>query len=136
MAKLLGLDIGGKRTGMAETDGMQMMAFPLKTVATDSLVAEVGALLAGEKYEAVVIGLPRRLHGELSDVAELVQKEAEKLTKAFPDLQQHWVDERYTSSMASAALVAGGMKKSKRQEKGAVDKVAAALILENFLALR
>ncbi|MEY2963942.1 MAG: hypothetical protein RL754_1203 [Bacteroidota bacterium] len=136
MAKLLALDIGGKRTGMAESDPMQMMAFTLDTVQTTDLIGVLQSMALMKTYELLVVGLPRRLHGELGEAASIVEQVVEKIQKAFPNMPVHYVDERFTSSLAADALVRGGMKKSKRQEKGAVDKVAAALILENFLAQR
>ena len=136
MGKILAFDIGGKRTGVAETDPLGMMAFPLETIATTQVVTFLQGYLQRESVEVLVVGEPRRMHGELSDVEGEIQKVLDRIAKAFPQLRVVRVDERFTSKLAADALLAGGMKKAKRQEKGAVDKVAAALILENFLAQR
>ena len=132
MSKILALDLGGRRTGMAETDPMRMMAFPLTTVDTDALMGELEAYVKLESPQVIVVGDP----GEGTDSSALVGLWVEKLKAKWPTIEVVLVDESGTSNEASQALVMGGMKKSKRREKGALDKVAAALILERYLAQR
>ena len=136
MAKIVALDVGAKRTGVAESDPMHMMAFPLDTVETESLLMFLQRRQEVEPIEELVIGAPIRWDGTPSEVAQFIDGLCKKIGEKWPELNIIRVDERFTSSLAADALVKGGMKKSKRREKGAVDKVAAALILENYLAQR
>lgn len=136
MAKIVALDVGAKRTGIAESDPMHMMAFPLETVETASLVTFIQHRQEVEPIEELVVGAPVRWDGTPSEVAQFIDGICHKIGQKWPEMRIIRVDERFTSSLAADALVKGGMKKSKRQEKGAVDKVAAALILENYLAQR
>ena len=131
MAKVLALDIGGRRTGMAETDPLGMMAFPLKTVDTGSLMAVLEEYVAEEGTKTMVIGKP----AIATDSTELIDLWAAKIHKRWPLMEIVFVDEDFTSKEASQMLIMGGMKKSKRKEKGALDKVAASLILERYLAM-
>jgi len=136
MAKILALDIGGKRTGMAETDPLQMMAFPLRTVATADLDAELEVYVRENAPEIIVVGDPAVLSGEVTDSSSLIENWVGRIQNKFPNVQLVRVDESDTSKLASEALIMGGMKKSKRREKGALDKVAASLILERYLEQR
>lgn len=136
MAKILALDIGGKRTGMAETDPLQMMAFPLRTVATADLDAELEVYVRENAPEIIVVGDPAVLSGEVTDSSSLIENWVGRIQNKFPNVQVVRVDESDTSKLASEALIMGGMKKSKRREKGALDKVAASLILERYLEQR
>jgi putative Holliday junction resolvase len=115
---------------------MQIMAFPLLTVFTEELMGFLHSRMLEEPCEELVVGQPTRWDGSDSQVADFINGICQKIQSTWPDLRIIRVDERFTSSLASDALFRGGMKKSKRQEKGAVDKVAAALILENYLAQR
>lgn len=131
MAKVLALDIGGRRTGMAETDPLGMMAFPLKTVDTGSLMAVLEEYVAAEGIQTIVIGKP----AIATDSTEIIDLWAAKIHKRWPLMEIVFVDEDFTSKEASQMLIMGGMKKSKRKEKGTLDKVAASLILERYLAM-
>lgn len=131
MAKVLALDIGGRRTGMAETDPLGMMAFPLKTVDTGSLMAVLEKYVAAEGTKTMVIGKP----AIATDSTEIIDLWAAKIHKRWPLMEIVFVDEDFTSKEASQMLIMGGMKKSKRKEKGTLDKVAASLILERYLAM-
>lgn len=131
MAKVLALDIGGRRTGMAETDPLGMMAFPLKTVDTGSLMAVLEEYVATEGTQTIVIGKP----SIATDSTEIIDLWAAKIHKRWPIIEIVFVDEDFTSKEASQMLIMGGMKKSKRKEKGTLDKVAASLILERYLAM-
>lgn len=136
MAKILALDIGGKRTGLAETDPLQMMAFPLKTVLTVDLMPILDRYIQEHQPEIIVVGDPSEFTEIETDSTRLIQQWVAKISARFPKIQIVLVDESDTSKLASQTLIAGGMKKSKRREKGALDKVAASLILERFLAQR
>ncbi|MCH1455679.1 MAG: Holliday junction resolvase RuvX [Schleiferiaceae bacterium] len=131
MAKVLALDIGGRRTGMAETDPLGMMAFPLKTVDTGSLMEVLEEYVAAEGIQTMVIGKP----AIATDSTEIIDLWAAKIHKRWPPMEIVFVDEDFTSKEASQMLIMGGMKKSKRKEKGTLDKVAASLILERYLAM-
>lgn len=131
MAKVLALDIGGRRTGMAETDPLGMMAFPLKTVDTGSLMAVLEEYVATEGTQTIVIGKP----SIATDSTEIIDLWAAKIHKRWPIIEIVFVDEDFTSKEASQMLIMGGVKKSKRKQKGTLDKVAASLILERYLAM-
>ena len=131
MAKVLALDIGGRRTGMAETDPLGMMAFPLKTVETGSLMEVLEEYVVAEGTQTIVIGKP----AIATDSTEIIDLWGAKIHNRWPLMEIVFVDEDFTSKEASQMLIMGGMKKSKRKEKGALDKVAASLILERYLAM-
>lgn len=129
MARWIALDYGKARTGIAITDDMALIASPLETVAATALWERLQELIQERPCAGIVLGDP----GQITDSSDGIQALEAALRKHHPTLPIHRVDESFTSSEARAALVAGGMKKGKRQEKGAMDKVAAALILQRFL---
>lgn len=133
MAKIIALDIGGKRTGIAETDPLQIIASPRETVPTEKLLDHLTGLFASEKYESIVVGDPKDLSGGDSHNSERVRQFTARLQKLFPEMRVVLQDERYSSKMAVKSMVASGMKKKKRAEKGEVDKVSAAIILQDYL---
>ncbi|MEZ5071763.1 MAG: Holliday junction resolvase RuvX [Bacteroidales bacterium] len=133
MGRILAIDYGTKRTGIAVTDPHQRIASPLETVPTHDLMLYLDDYVARENVEALVVGRPLRLDGSDSQSMRPLTFFVNALRKRLPHLRVEWVDERFTSRMAQAALVEGGMKKSKRREKGALDKVSAALILQSYL---
>lgn len=136
LPKIIALDIGGKRTGIAETDPLQIIASPRETIATKDLETYLQKWLKEESIEAIVLGDPLALDGGDSDNSALVRDWEEKLKKLFPTLALYKQDERFTSKLAMQSLVQSGMKKKKRREKGALDRVSAAIILEDFLQNR
>lgn len=133
MARIMALDIGGKRTGIAETDPLQIIASPRETVPTDKLMQHLEKLLAADEYEAIVLGDPLNLDGGDSDNSARVREFKNKLSKKFPLLKIALQDERFTSKMAVKSLVDSGMKKKQRRNKAEVDKVSAAIILQDYL---
>ena len=135
MAKVLALDIGGQRTGLAESDPLQMMAFPLKTVVTGELMEALEAYILLEQPKTVVIGKPAMLRKKQTNSTEIIEILAEKIHVRWPLIEIVFVDEDFTSLEASQLLIEGGVRKSKRKEKGTLDKVAASLILERYLAM-
>lgn len=129
MARWIALDFGHARTGIAVTDDAALIASPLETVASEGLWARLLELVAERPCAGLVLGDPGYLTDSTSGIADLESK----IRKQWPGLPLHRVDESFTSREARASLVEGGMPKSKRQQKGAMDKVAAALILQRFL---
>ena len=135
MARVIGIDYGMKRTGLAVTDPLRIIATPLQTVESSGALAFLRDYLSKEEVDEFVIGMPKTLSNEDSEMAAPVRRFVAELEKTFPGKRVHLVDERFTSSMARQALIAGGMKKKDRQNKGNVDMVSAAIILQAFLGL-
>jgi putative Holliday junction resolvase len=133
MAKIIALDIGGKRTGLAETDPFQIIASPLYTIPTEEIVKELQKLFGNEVYEGIVVGLPLNLQGTAAESAPIIESIVTQLKETFPAIPLFRVDERFTSKMAVQSMVAGGMSKKNRRVKGNIDKVSAAIILQSFL---
>jgi putative Holliday junction resolvase len=133
MGRILAIDYGKKRTGLAVTDPLRIIATALETVPTDELLNFLKAYLQKETVDEFVIGMPKTLKNEDSETAPLVRKFIEVLKTNFPGKPIREVDERFTSSMAKQTMIDGGMKKKDRQEKGNVDKISATIILQSFL---
>ena len=133
MGRILAIDYGTKRVGIAVTDVLQIAANPLETVHSKDALAYLKAYVLREPVEAIVVGMPRRLSGEDSDATQHVVGFVRILQKEFPTIPVHTIDERFTSKMAQAAMLAGGLKKKDRQDKGTVDRVSAAIILQSYL---
>jgi len=133
MARVLALDIGLKRTGIAVTDDFQLIASGLTTIETPQLISFLQKYLAQEKVVAFVIGEPKQLDGSPSESDAIVRAVASSIQTHFPDVPQRWIDERFTSKMASQSMLAGGMKKKQRQNKGTVDEIAATILLQDYL---
>ena len=133
MGRLLAIDYGMKRTGIAVTDPLRIIATPLETVASDTLLSFLKTYLTKEAVDEFVVGMPKTLKNEDSDTAPMVRLFVEELRKMFPDKKINLIDERFTSSIAKRALIEGGMKKMDRRDKGNVDKVSATLILQSFM---
>jgi len=133
MSKILSIDFGLKRTGLAITDDSKMFAFGLDTVDSKDLMEKIGELVAEEKVDEIVIGLPKRLNNEDSHVTQNVHFLKEALEKNFPVLNVELLDERFTSKMASQAMHTAGATKKQKKEKGLIDKVSATIILQSFL---
>jgi putative Holliday junction resolvase len=133
MGRILAIDYGKKRTGIAVTDALRIIATPLDTVATTELIAFLKSYLLKETVDEFVVGMPKTLKNEDSEIAPLVRKFVEELKAMFPDKAIHLADERFTSSMAMRAMIEGGMKKKDRRDKANVDKISATIILQSFL---
>ncbi len=133
MGRILAIDYGMKRTGLAVTDPMKIIATALETVESSGLLTYLEAYLRREPVERFVVGLPRRLDNSDTDMTSPVRALGERLGKTFPGIPVTMVDERFTSSMAKAAMIAGGMKKKDRREKGNVDKISAVIILQSYM---
>ena len=133
MGRVLAIDYGLKRTGLAVTDPLRIIATPLETVASHMLLSFLKTYTARETVDEFVIGMPRTLKNEDSAIAPDVRRFIVALKSEFPGKPVHEVDERFTSSMAQRAMIEGGMKKKSRQIKGNVDRISATLILQSFL---
>ena len=131
--KILGIDYGEKRCGLALTDSAQIVAAPLKTVETKVIFSELKSLIDREKINTIVVGEARYLNGEQSATTLLQQQFCDKLQKNFPSVSLHRVDETDTSKMAQQSLLLSGMKKKERQQKGNLDMVSAAILLQSYL---
>ncbi len=133
MGKIMAIDFGKKRTGIAVTDDFQMIASGLDTVETSHLMNFLQQYFAENQVEEVVIGLPIDLKGNLSEIETDIRKWIEKFEIHFPGITVHRLDERFTSKIASFFISQSGKSKKQRQDKGLIDKVSATLILQNFL---
>jgi putative holliday junction resolvase len=134
MGRILAIDYGQKRTGIAVTDVLRIIATPLDTILTEDLLAFLKSYLQNETVDEFVVGMPKTLRNEDSENAPRVREFVEELKKTFPEKPIHLADERFTSSMAKQAMIDGGMKKKDRQVKGNVDKISATIILQSFLS--
>jgi len=133
MGRILAIDYGKKRTGIAVTDPLRIIATPLDTIVTHDLLKYLIAYLKKETVDEFVVGMPKTLLNQDSEIAPLVRTFVEELKKTFPEKTVHLADERFTSQMAMRAMIDGGMKKKDRQVKGNVDKISATIILQSFL---
>ncbi|MDN4166201.1 Holliday junction resolvase RuvX [Cytophagales bacterium LB-30] len=136
MGRILAIDYGKKRTGIAVTDPLQIIATPLEMVPTSELLIFLKKYLQKESVESVVIGMPKNLQNEDTDSTEGVRKFIAFLNREFPEMVIHTVDERFTSKMALQSMIAAGSKKKDRREKGNIDKISATLILQSYLESR
>jgi len=133
MGKALGIDFGTKRTGIAITDAMQIIATGHSTVATNSLDAFITDVVVKEKIECFVVGDPKNLDGSATDSTGHVNGFVKRLKQKFPTIPVHQIDERFTSKIAKQSILASGVKKKGRQNKALVDEVSATIILQNYL---
>lgn len=133
MARVLAVDFGTKRVGLAVTDPMQMIANGLTTVENHKAVQYITNYCSNEEVESIVVGEPKTLDNKSAEIEPYIQKFISQLRKKMPEIQFFRVDERFTSSMALDSLIAGGVKKKDRQRKELLDEVSATLILQSFL---
>jgi putative holliday junction resolvase len=133
VARILSIDYGIKRTGLAVTDPQQIIATALETVETAKLILYLKTYFEKEPVDEVVIGMPKQLNNQDSDTAPNVRKFIEQFKKNFPTKPIATIDERFTTSIAQQAMLMGGMKKKDRQIKGQSDKISAVLILQDYM---
>ncbi len=133
MARILALDFGTKRTGIAVTDELQIIASGLTTVKTNDLLDFLTDYFAKEKVETMVVGEPTQKDGSPSQSEEAIQEFLKDFTKKFPEMPVERVDERYTSKMAMETMINSGIKKKKRRNKELIDEISATIILQNYL---
>lgn len=129
----MAIDYGKKRTGLAVTDPLKMIASGLGTVPSHELIPYLKKYFAAEAVELVLIGMPRNLDGSATDATALVQECIRILGKHFPDMPVKQVDERFTSKMAFQSMLDSGLKKKDRQQKGLVDEISATILLQEYL---
>lgn len=133
MARVLAIDFGLKRVGLAVTDPMQIIANGLTTVANKEVVSYLKSYCQSEEVEAFVVGEPKTLDNKAAVIEADIQQFIKKLNELFPNKPIYRIDERFTSSMAMDSLIAGGVKKKKRAQKELLDEVSATLILQSYM---
>lgn len=133
MPRILAIDYGGKRTGLAVTDPLQIIATGLETIPSRELIPYLKKYLASEPVERIIIGMPKNWDDTDTHGTPLVKEAIKQLQRAFPGMPIQPVDERYTSKMAKDAMLEMGMKKKDRQVKGNVDLIAATILLQEYL---
>ena len=133
MGRIMGIDYGRKRTGVAVTDPLKIIAGNLATVPTHTLMQFIKDYLSREQVERIVIGQPTQLSGEPSESMKYITPFVNRLRKELPDMPVVMYDERFTSTIAHQTMIDGGMKKSDRRDKSRVDAIAATIILNDYL---
>lgn len=133
MARIISIDYGKKRTGIAVTDPLKIIANGLATVATCELMDFLKAYLAKEQVERVVVGEPRQLNGDPSENFARVQQFVVRWKKEFPDIPVTYYDERFTSVLAHRVMLDSGIGKKARRNKALVDEISATIILQDYL---
>lgn len=133
MARIISIDYGKKRTGIAATDPLKLIANPIGTVETKNLIAFLKDYLAANSVELIVVGKPSQLNGQPSESMRYITPFVNSLKNTFPNVPVVFYDERFTSTIAHQAMIMGGMKKSDRQKKANVDCIAATIILNDYL---
>ncbi len=136
MARIMAIDYGLKRTGIAVTDPLQIIANALDTIDTSKLFPFLKDYFSREHVELILIGEPKNLDDSDTHATPLVRKAIERLRKEFPLIPLETVDERYSSKRAKEAMLEMGMKKMQRRDKAMVDKIAATILLQEYLAQR
>jgi putative Holliday junction resolvase len=136
MGRIIGIDYGTKRIGLAVTDPLQIFASPLDTVKSDEFYQYINNYLKTEVIDAFVVGYPVQMNNKPSESVNQINPFIKKLNKTFPGKLIHLVDERFTSQMAFQTMIDGGLKKNDRRDKSLVDKISASIILQSFLDKR
>ena len=134
MGRILAIDYGTKRTGLAVTDEMQIIASGLTTVNTKMVLSFLKNYIVTENVEKFVVGLPKQMDNTASESEVYIQKFLEQLAKSIPNIPVERVDERFTSKMAFQTMIDSGLKKKQRQNKALIDEISATLILQSYLA--
>lgn len=133
MSRILAIDYGRKRTGIAVSDPMQLIANGLITVASRDLLTFIGEYLSKESVEKIIVGLPKQMNNEMSENMKYIEPFVRSLKKRFPDMPVEYVDERFTSVLAHRTMIEAGLKKKDRQNKALVDEISATIILQTYL---
>ena len=136
MGRILAIDYGRKRTGLAATDTLQMIANGLTTVPSGELVSWLSAYVAKEPVDLFVVGLPKQMNNEASENMKRIEPFVRSLQKRLPDMPVEYVDERFTSVLAHRTMLEAGLKKKDRQNKALVDEISATIILQTYLENR
>ncbi len=133
MGRILSIDYGKKRTGIAVTDTLKLIANGLCTVETSTLLDFLADYMKKEDVERIVVGLPKQTNGEPSENMKRIEPFVNRLKKLYPNLPIEYFDERFTSVLAHQAMLDGGLKKKQRQNKGLVDEISATIILQGYM---
>ena len=133
MGRILAIDYGRKRTGIAVTDTLQLIANGLTTVPTHTLMDFLVKYMQTEQVERIVIGLPKQMNNEPSENMKYIQPFVNALRNKMPDMPVEFFDERFTSVLAHQTMLEGGLKKKARQNKGLVDEISATIILQSYM---
>lgn len=136
MGRLIGIDYGRKRTGLAVTDPLRIIANSLTTVPSEQVLEYLRGYVLKEPVDGFVIGYPRQMNNLPSESVAFIDPFIRKLKAAFPDKQVYLADERFTSKLAMQAMIMGGVKKKDRQNKALVDTVSATIILQSFMEMK
>jgi putative Holliday junction resolvase len=133
MARILSIDYGQKRTGIAVTDDFQIIASGLTTIPSVELISFLKTYFSNENVETVIIGEPKQMNGLPSESTEIIEKFIVQFHAEFPNMKMERVDERFTSKMAFQTMIDSGLKKKQRQNKGLIDEIAATILLQDYL---
>ncbi len=136
MGRIVAIDYGRKRTGLAATDSLQLIANGLTTVPSGEVVAWLTTYISHEPVDLFVVGLPKQMNNEPSENMKHVEAFVTHLKRKLPDIPVTYYDERFTSVMAHQAMRDGGLKKKKRQDKALVDEISAVIILQAYMESR
>ena len=136
MGRIIGIDYGRKRIGLAVTDPLQIFASPLKTVNNNEFDSFLTEYIKTETVDAFVIGYPVQMNNQPSETVKYLNPFIRKIEKLFPEKAIHLIDERFTSGMAFKTIIDGGVRKKGRQDKSLVDRISASIILQSFLDKR
>lgn len=135
MGRLLAIDYGEKRVGLAVSDYMQVIATKLTTVPAIDVFGFLKDYFSREEVDMIVVGNPKQLDNTPSQSANAVKIFVDNLAKVFPDVDIYMIDERYTSKIASQSIAKSGLKKKKKQDKALIDTISAVLILQDFMQM-
>lgn len=133
MGRIIGIDYGRRRCGVAATDPLRLVASGVATVPTAELAQWLRRYVNAEPVDMIVVGLPRDMRGRDSESLSYIRPAVDRLRNVFPEIDIRFFDERFTSVLAHRAMIDGGMKKSRRRDKAVVDEIAAVIILNDFL---
>lgn len=136
MSRLLSIDYGKKRTGIAVSDPLQIIANGLTTVETTNIFNFLKDYLGKEDVETIIVGLPKQMSGELSENMKRIEPFVNRLKKLYPNINIEYYDERFSSKMAHQVMIDGGLKKKDRQNKELVDEISATIILQGYMESR
>ena len=133
MSKIIAIDYGSKRVGVAITDSLKMIAFGLSTILTEEVFIFLDELIKKESVSEIVVGLPKNLDNSQNEITDAVSAFINKLNQKYPDILINSIDERFTSKMAKKTILDSGVNKKRRCNKSLVDKVSATIILQSYL---
>ena len=136
MSRLLSIDYGKKRTGIAVSDPLQIIANGLTTVETSKLFEFLEDYLKKEEVESIIVGLPKQMNGQPSENMKRIEPFVNRLKKIYPKINIEYFDERFTSKLAHQAMIDGGLKKQDRRNKELVDEISATIILQGYMESR